>query len=129
MTRVWEDVAGAAGLAGAPGLRVLWARAGQAEAELDFGLVDQLLRAAGELSRPLLSQDGNGSPPSSFAVGAYLLEVVGELGAGGPVAIVVDDLQWADRGSVEALTFMLRRLSVDPVIAVRDPPRARRPAG
>ena len=51
-------------------------------------------------------------------MGARLLEVVGEQQAAGPVAIVVDDLQWADRRSVEALTFMLRRLSVDPVIAV-----------
>ena len=31
---------------------------------------------------------------------------------------MIDDLQWADRKSVEALTFMLRRLSVDPVITV-----------
>ena len=31
---------------------------------------------------------------------------------------MIDDLQWADRTSVEALTFMLRRLSVDPVLAV-----------
>jgi predicted ATPase len=31
---------------------------------------------------------------------------------------MLDDLQWADRKSVEALTFMLRRLSVDPVVAV-----------
>ena len=61
---------------------------------------------------------GTGSPASSFAVGARLLEVVGEQQATGAVAIVVDDLQWADRRSVEALTFMLRRLSVDPVLAV-----------
>jgi hypothetical protein len=47
-----------------------------------------------------------------------LLEVVGEQQGTGPVAIVVDDLQWADRRSAEALTFMLRRLSVDPVLAV-----------
>jgi len=33
-------------LAGADGLRVLWARAGQAETDLDFGIVDQLLRTA-----------------------------------------------------------------------------------
>ncbi len=105
-------------LAGSPGLRVLWARAGQAETDLEFGLVDQLLRAAGNASRPGVAAGGNGSPMSSFAAGAFLLEVVGELEAGGPVAIVVDDLQWADRRSVEALTFMLRRLSVDPVIAV-----------
>jgi ATP/maltotriose-dependent transcriptional regulator MalT len=105
-------------LAGLPRLRVLWARAGHAETDLDFGLVDQLLRAAGNVARPGVTANGDGSPASSFAAGAFLLEVVGELGAGGPVAIVVDDLQWADRRSVEALTFMLRRLSVDPVIAV-----------
>ena len=51
-------------------------------------------------------------------MGARLLEVVGEQQAKGPVAILIDDLQWADRKSVEALTFMLRRLSVDPVLAV-----------
>jgi AAA ATPase domain len=105
-------------LAGVGGLRVLWARAGQAETDLDFGLADQLLRAAGDVSRPALAAGKDGPPFSSFAAGAHLLEVVGELGAGGPVAIVVDDLQWADLRSVEALTFMLRRLSVDPVLAV-----------
>ena len=36
------------GLAQAPGLKVLWARADQAETDLNFGLVDQLLRAAGD---------------------------------------------------------------------------------
>ncbi len=101
-------------LTGAAGLRVLSARAGQAETDLDFGIVDQLLRMAGGA----VPAAGTGSPASSFAVGARLLEVVGEQQATGPVAIVVDDLQWADRRSVEALTFMLRRLSVDPVLAV-----------
>ena len=101
-------------LTGAADLRVLSARAGQAETDLDFGIVDQLLRTAGGA----VPAAGTGSPASSFAVGARLLEVVGEQQATGPVAIVVDDLQWADRRSVEALTFMLRRLSVDPVLAV-----------
>ena len=101
-------------VASAPGLRVLQARADQAEADLDFGIVDQLLRAAGGA----FPAAGLASRTSSFAVGARLLEVVGEQLAADPVAIVVDDLQWADRRSVEALTFMLRRLSVDPVLAV-----------
>jgi DNA-binding CsgD family transcriptional regulator len=105
-------------LAGAADLRVLWARADQAETDLDFGIVEQLLRAAGDVSPAAALTGGPGSPASSFAVGARLLEVVGEQQATGGVAIVVDDLQWADRKSVEALTFMLRRLSVDPVIAV-----------
>jgi DNA-binding CsgD family transcriptional regulator len=97
---------------------VLWARAGQAETDLDFGLADQLFRAAGGVVPPVLSVGGIGSAASAFAVGARLLEVVGEQHAAGSVAIVVDDLQWADRRSLEALTFMLRRLSVDPVLAV-----------
>ena len=105
-------------LTGAPGLRVLSARADQAETDLDFGIVDQLLRAAGGAVPAAALTGGTGSPASSFAVGARLLEVVGKQQATGAVAIVVDDLQWADRRSVEALTFMLRRLSVDPVLAI-----------
>ena len=105
-------------LTGAAGLRVLSARAGQAETDLEFGIVDQLLRMAGGAVPAAGLTGGTGSSASSFAVGARLLEVVGEQQATGAVAIVVDDLQWADRRSVEALTFMLRRLSVDPVLAV-----------
>jgi hypothetical protein len=97
--------------------RVLSARADEAEADLDFGLVDQLLRAAG-VSQQVIPADGAVSPVSSFAVGVRLLEVVGGQLATGLVAIFIDDLQWADRKSMEALTFMLRRLSVDPVITV-----------
>ena len=105
-------------LAQAPGLKVLWARADQAEADLDFGHVDQLLRAAGGAWKPVLSAGEADSPASSFAVGARLLEAVGEQQDAEAVVILIDDLQWADRRSVEALTFMLRRLSVDPVLAV-----------
>jgi len=105
-------------LAQATGLTVLPARADQAEADLDFGLVDQLLRAAGGGLGPVLPADGATPGSSSFAVGARLLEVVGGPQATGVLAVLVDDLQWADRKSVEALTFMLRRLSVDPVLAV-----------
>ena len=69
-------------LAEAAGLRVLSARAGQAETDLDFGIVDQLLRTAGAAS-PVAALSGvNGSSTSSFSVGARLLEVVGDLGAG-----------------------------------------------
>jgi len=72
-------------LAGAEGVssRVLLARADQAEADLDFGLVDQLLRAAGEVSQLIMPAGGTGSAISSFAVGARLLEIVGDRLAAG----------------------------------------------
>jgi DNA-binding CsgD family transcriptional regulator len=101
----------------ATGVRVLSARADQGETDLDFGLIDQLFRAAGAAFDPVSPPDGAGWAASSFVVGARLLEVVGQQAAGA-VAVLVDDVQWADRRSVEALTFMLRRLSVDPVVAV-----------
>jgi hypothetical protein len=65
-------------LAGTDGLRVLWARASQAETDLDFGVVDQLFRTAGAVCPAAASPGVTGSPASSFAVGARLLEVVGD---------------------------------------------------
>jgi len=110
-------------LAQAADLKVLSARADPAETDLDLGIVDQLLRAAGAATPPVLAEAalaeaGTGGPVSSFAAGARLLEVVGGQQSAEAVAIVIDDLQWADHMSVEALTFTLRRLSVDPVLAV-----------
>ena len=105
-------------LARAAGLNVLWARADPAESDLDFGIIDQLLRAAGDKGPPVLAAAEPGALGSSFAAGARLLEAVSGQEATDAVAVVVDDLQWADHKSAEALTFMLRRLSVDPVLAV-----------
>jgi DNA-binding CsgD family transcriptional regulator len=109
------------------GLRVLSARAGQGEADLEYGVVEQLLRSAGEAGRAAVDP-----AESSFRVGARLLQVVDGLQAAGPLALLIDDLQWADRQSAEALTFTLRRLSVDQVVAVvtyRGPGRSLDPAG
>ncbi|HTT91804.1 MAG TPA: AAA family ATPase, partial [Acidimicrobiales bacterium] len=107
------------GMTSSPGLTVLWARADQSESDLDYGVVGQLLRL---LPRP----DGAGDPlpagemamSSPFTVGALLLGLVGQTLASGPVAVVIDDVQWADRPSVEALSFMFRRFTVDPVTVV-----------
>ena len=107
------------GVASSPGLSVLWARADQSETDLEFGVVGQLLRplqvqAGGE--DELMARDISSSNP--FAVGALLLRLLGEQLAGGPVAVVLDDVQWADRPSVDALAFVLRRLTVEPVAVV-----------
>jgi len=106
-------------IASCPGLTAMWARADQSETDLEYGLVGQLLRrlSPAEGGGGLLMAAGEGIS-SPFAVGARLLGLVGDQLAAGPVAIVVDDVQWADRPSLEALSFMLRRFSVDPVVVV-----------
>ncbi len=102
------------------GRRALWARSDPAESDVEYGVVEQLVRRveARVLGRYPLLTGGSGTAPSSFAVGAELLGVVGDLQSDGPVLMVIDDVQWADRGSVEALSFMLRRLAVDQVLVV-----------
>jgi ATP/maltotriose-dependent transcriptional regulator MalT len=94
----------------------LWASGSEDEAELELGLVHQLLAAiqpGSDRSRlPAVAGEG------SLAVGARLLTAVGELGQHRPVALVVDDANWADPASARALLFALRRLRGDPVLVV-----------
>jgi len=96
--------------AGLTDFTVLVATADATETGLDHGVVGQLVRRL------------PGVPPftdvSPFAVGAQLLDLVGGLQSAGSVAIVVDDVQWADPPSVQALGFVLRRIWADQVLAV-----------
>jgi DNA-binding CsgD family transcriptional regulator len=106
-------------LASSTGLTALWARADPSETDLEYGIVGQLLRGVDPTvlaGYPLLASGGAGSSP--FAAGAQLLGVVGDQQADGPVALVIDDVQWADQRSVGALSFMFRRLSVDAVMVI-----------
>nr|WP_239149109.1 AAA family ATPase [Streptomyces sp. SID12501] len=99
-------------LAGLP--RVLYAEGDEAESGLAFGVLGQLLADA-----PGAPAGGDGWVDSS-AAGAALVEVIGRAqGPGGDtVAVVVDDAQWADRPSLQALTFAVRRLRADRVVAI-----------
>src|SRR5215472_18439413 len=86
------------------GLAAWWARGDPAEADLEYGIVGQLVAGAGRAAvarYPLLAGEAVRAAP--FAVGAQLLGLVGEELGGGPVALVIDDVQWADRRSAEAL--------------------------
>jgi DNA-binding CsgD family transcriptional regulator len=97
----------------------LWARADPAESDLDYGILEQLTRGVdrGLLARyPLLTSEM--AAPAPFAVGAQFLELIGVLQRAGLVLVVIDDVQWADHKSAEALSFAFRRLSVDPVAAI-----------
>lgn len=96
----------------APQVRSMSGCGAEAQAGMPFGVLQQLLRETD-------------LPPSALAVGtdplnagALLVDVLGTLQDTGPVVVAVDDVQWADAPSVQALTFALRRLHADRVLAL-----------
>jgi DNA-binding CsgD family transcriptional regulator len=106
---------------------VLSASGEETETELPFGVIAQLRAAAIAASgQPAAStrttRQVRWPAPSpaddGLEAGARLLEALGDLQASGPVAVVVDDLHWADRQSVQALLFATRRLAFDHVIVL-----------
>ncbi|MFC4066220.1 helix-turn-helix transcriptional regulator [Actinoplanes subglobosus] len=87
---------------------VLRAVADPSESDVPYGVLEQLAQEAGFAA---------GAAP--HVAGGRLLLLLGELQqAGRPVAVIVDDLHWADRLSVQALGFVLRRLWADRVLTV-----------
>jgi DNA-binding CsgD family transcriptional regulator len=99
---------------------VLWATGDASEADLPYGVIGQLTRRADRAALeqfPLLTVPAAGTTP--HAIGGQLLLLLGALQqSGNPVALIVDDLQWSDRLSVQALGFVLRRLWADRVLTV-----------
>ena len=93
----------------------------EAERGLAFGVLDQLLAQAaarGPDPRPPPATDDDARAADPLIAGASLLGVLGDLQRAGPVVLVVDDAHWADRPSLVALTFAIRRLLADQVLVV-----------
>jgi ATP/maltotriose-dependent transcriptional regulator MalT len=81
------------------------------ELNLPFGLVSQLLwRARCHITAAASAADRLSADEQPARVGGWLLDIVYAAQASQPLAIIIDDLQWADPGSVEAISYMLRRL-------------------
>ncbi|WP_210491481.1 LuxR family transcriptional regulator [Patulibacter sp. SYSU D01012] len=125
----------AAERARAAGLRVLRATGSPLERDFPFGVVHQLLDrevgaasperrerllqgAAGRGAAVLTPDDGaavaEGEEPR-YAVLHGLYWLVANLADEGPLALVVDDLHWADRPSVRLVEYLARRLEGLPV--------------
>ena len=100
---------------GLSGVRVLWAGGDENETDLPYGVVNQLLSdlPASEPGSGLAALRPDADP---LAVGADLLSELGTLQTSGPVLVVIDDAQWADHRSAQALVFVARRLRSDQVM-------------
>src|SRR3984957_15608045 len=59
-----------------------------------------------------------GPPPDRFLVALAVLSLLAETAADRPLVCVIDDEQWLDQASAQALGFAARRLAADPVALV-----------
>ena len=122
------------------GFRWLRARGAELEREFAFGVVRQLVEpalaaasdeervrlldgppavAARLLGLPgLADRAGTAAPDPSFAVLHGLYWLCANMAAERPVALVIDDVRWADGASLRFLAFRLPRLAELPVAAL-----------
>jgi hypothetical protein len=118
----------------ASGCRVVRATGVQSEMELAFAglqqlckpLLDYLDRLPGPQREALQTAFGisAGPAPDRFLVGLAVLSLLSEVAGEQPLICLVDDQQWLDRASAQALGFAARRLeaeSVGLVFAARGP--------
>ncbi|HEY4569179.1 MAG TPA: LuxR C-terminal-related transcriptional regulator, partial [Kribbella sp.] len=110
--------------------RILRARGAEAEREVPFAALHQLLRPAlssldripGPQQSALESALALGSRPEAgnsadrFAVGAATLSLLCRYAEDAPLALIIDDAHLLDRPSAEALLFAARRLVADPIV-------------
>ena len=97
----------------------------QSEMELAFAGLHQLcapmLNRLGRLPAPqrealrIALGLSAGPPPDRFLVGLAVLSLLAEAAGSEPLICLIDDEQWLDHASAQALGFASRRLAADPV--------------
>ena len=110
------------------GTRVLRSEPSAIEADAPFaGLADLLAAELPEMAADitdecrealevaLLLRPTGPAAPAANAIGLAVLAALDSLIRRGPVLLAVDDAQWLDAGSLEALGFALRRLTQGPL--------------
>jgi DNA-binding CsgD family transcriptional regulator len=112
----------------AAGLRIARVAGIESEMELAFAALQQLcapmldkLEALPDPQRDALGVAfglNKGAAPDRFLVGLAALSLLSEVAEQQPLLCVIDDAQWLDRASAQALAFVARRLLADPVAVV-----------
>jgi predicted ATPase len=112
----------------AAGTQVLWTQGIESESPLAFAALHRLLRPVlpyldrlpAPQARALRGAFGEqeGSAVDRFVVFVATLSLLSEAAEERPVIAVVDDAQWLDAASAEALLFVARRLLADRVALV-----------
>jgi DNA-binding CsgD family transcriptional regulator len=112
----------------APDFRVARAVGVESEMELAFAALQQLCAPMPDrLDRlPAPQRDAlatafglsAGGAPDRFLVGLAALSLLSEVGEEQPLLCLVDDAQWLDRASAQALAFVARRLLAESVTLV-----------
>jgi DNA-binding CsgD family transcriptional regulator len=118
----------------ASGFRIARADGVESEMELAFAALHQLCAPMLDLLDRLPDPQRDalgvafgllaGEPPDRFLVGVAVLSLLSEAAGERPLLCVVDDAQWLDRASAQALAFAARRLLAEPVallFATREP--------
>src|ERR1700722_12253464 len=126
----------------ASGCRTARAVGVEAEMELAFAglhqlcapFLDRLDRLPGPQRDALGTAFGLqvGDAPDRFLVGLALLSLLSDVAEEQPLVCVVDDAQWLDHASAQALAFVARRLAAESValgFAVREPAAERHLTG
>lgn len=123
--------------AAARGYRVLQGHATEFERSMPFGVLVDALEAHletlddGRLERmgvarseelgaifPALAAGGVATMPERYTLHRALRGLLGALGSARPLVLALDDLQWADEASLEALAALVRRPPAGRVLVV-----------
>ncbi len=110
------------------GCRVLRSEPSASEADSSFAGLSDLLAGVLPVVAPgipgpqrealeiaLLLRPAAEQPAAAHAVGLAVLSALRSCLESGPVLVAIDDVQWLDAGSVDALAFALRRMTDGPL--------------
>lgn len=112
----------------AEGFRQLMVTGVQSEARLAFAGLHQLVRPVLDLAEDLPPRQRDAllaafgmsevAAPDAYLIALAVLELLALTATSAPLLAIVDDAQWLDRPTAEALAFVLRRLGDDRVAFV-----------